>query len=58
MGREARLRKDRVCKHCGKKLFRDVRALLKHVEYCSIATRMGLVIPEAVDRPAVKIIKP
>lgn len=58
MGRESRVRKDRTCRHCGKQLFAMPERLKKHAGLCARATRSGLVLPEAVERPTPQLVDP
>ena len=44
MGREARVRKERTCKHCKGVLYTTNKGLVEHAPLCKRATAMGLIL--------------
>ena len=51
MGRESRVIKDRVCRHCREVLYDvSVEYVKKHAETCQRMQRAGLVMPTIVGR--------
>lgn len=51
MGREANVRKERVCPYCQAPKLATADELKQHTEVCRIATSVGLVLPGTVERP-------
>lgn len=47
MGREARAKKFRTCKSCGKSFKWDVKVMKYHFDQCSRLNKIGLIAPES-----------
>jgi len=45
MGREAKVKKDRKCKTCGKLLWGNAQDTADHVIFCSRLNKIGLIQP-------------
>lgn len=50
MGRESKMRKDRVCKSCEKIFVSDAKGIREHAQTCVRLEKLGLVLVGGVDR--------
>lgn len=57
MGKESNVHKDRMCKSCGEAIYTTANGLEEHASICKRMVGAGLVLPGAVARPKLEIIR-